>query len=156
MFERIGFSTKMNELEAAIGLGNMDIYSEILGARRDNLLYMMDKFKEFLPYLYTIQEGPDEEIGPHAFSIILSEDAKFTRDELVYFLEKNGIDTRNLFASMPTQCPGFSFLGHKLGDFPNAEYMGDKGLHIGIHQDLGKKELDYILGVVKEFLFKKR
>lgn len=156
IFERVGFSAKMNELEAAIGLGNIEIYPQILKKRRENLLYMIDKFKEFKPQLYTIEEGPDEQIGPHAFPIILGEKVKFNRNKLVYFLEKQGIDSRNLFSSMPTQCPGFEYLGYKLGEFPNAEYMGEAGLHIGIHQDIGKEELDYILSVLRDFLTKQR
>jgi len=153
IFERIGFSSKMNELEAAIGLGNIDMYDEILKKRRENLLYMLDKFREFEPYLYTIKEGPSEEIGPHAFPMIVGKGAKFTRDKFVFFLEKHGIDTRSLFLSMPTQCPGFKFLGYRLGEFPNAEYIGDKGLHIGIHQGIGKKEMDYVLGVIRSFIY---
>jgi len=152
MFERIGFSSKMNELEAAVGLGNMDIYSDIIKKRRANLLYMLNKIKEFNPRIYSIEEGPDEKIGPHALPMIAGEGAGFTRDELISFLEKNQIDTRSLFSSMPTQCPGFKYLGYKLGDFPQAEYIGDNGLHIGIHQDLGRKELNYILDTLRKFL----
>ncbi len=155
IFERIGFSSKMNELEAAVGLGNIEIYPQILKKRRKNLLYMMERFKEFEPYLSSIKEEPYEQIGPHAFPIVLGEAAKFTRDKLVYFLEKRGIDTRNLFLSMPTQSPGFKFLGYRLGQFPNAEYIGRNGLHIGVHQDLGKPELDYVVEAVRGFLCKK-
>lgn len=154
VFERIGFSSKMNELEAAIGLGNIEIYHQILEKRRNNLLYMLDKFKEFKPYLYTIKEEAHEKIGPHAFPIVLGEKNKFSRDDLVSCLEENGVDTRNLFLSMPTQCPGFEYLGYKLGQFPNAEYIGNNGLHVGIHQDMGEKELDYILNVVSDFCAK--
>jgi dTDP-4-amino-4,6-dideoxygalactose transaminase len=154
VFERIGFSAKMNELEAAIGLGGLRDYSQILKKRRENLLYMMNKFKEFQPHLYTIKEEAYEQIGPHAFGVILGEGADFSRNELVYFLEKQGIDSRNLFSSMPTQCPGFKFLGYKLGQFPEAEYIGEKGLHLGIHQDMGQRELDYILNAIKDFLSK--
>lgn len=152
IFERIGFSSKMNELEAAVGLGNIDAYPQILKKRRANLLYMMDKFSEFDPYLYTLREEPGEQIGPHAFAMILGKGVKFSRDKLVYFLEKNGIDSRNLFLSMPTQCPGFKFLGYRPGQFPEAEYIGNNGLHIGIHQKMGKRELDYILNAVRTFL----
>lgn len=155
IFERIGFSSKMNELEAAVGLGNMENYTDVLKKRRQNLLYMIDKFEGFAPHLFTIKEEPFERIGPHAFPIILGGNVKFTRDEMVYFMESRGIDTRSLFLSMPTQCPGFGFLGYKAGQFPNAEYIGDNGLHIGIHQDLSKKELDYILEVIGDFLDKK-
>jgi len=152
MFERIGFSAKMNELEAAIGIGNLDIYSEILNKRRKNLYYLMKEFTEFAPYIVTIEKEDYEEIGPHALPIVIQEKAKFTRNQLVSYMEKNGIDTRSLFSSMPTQCPGFSFLGHKIGDFPNAEYIGENGIHIGVHQDLGEKECNYIIDIIGAFL----
>lgn len=153
VFERIGFSTKMNELEAAIGIGNLDIYDDILCQRRKNLYYLIEKFEKFKPYLLTITKEPYEEIGPHALPIIVQEQAQFTRDQLVMHLEKEDIDSRNLFSSMPTQCTGFGFLGYRIGDFPDAEYIGDNGIHIGVHQDLGKKQCDYILNVIEQFLF---
>ncbi len=152
VFERIGYSCKMNEMEAAIGLGNIDIYYKILEKRRGNLTYIMDKFKKFSPYVISIDEEPYEKIGPHAFPIILQKRVNFTRDEFVDFLEKHGIDTRHLFSSMPTQCPGFNFLGYKEGDFPNAEYIGNNGIHIGVHQGMGKEECDYFIKTVEEFL----
>lgn len=152
VFERIGYSCKMNELEAAIGLGNLDIYEQILRKRRKNLISMMKKFKKFSSYLGTIEEGPDEKIGPHAFPIIVKKGAPFTRNQLVDFLEKKGVDTRNLFLSMPTQCPGFAFLGYKLGDFPEAEYIGNNGLHIGVHQDIGDEAIEYIMDTLSKFL----
>ncbi|MFA7677596.1 MAG: DegT/DnrJ/EryC1/StrS family aminotransferase, partial [Candidatus Omnitrophota bacterium] len=152
IFERVGFSCKMNELEAAIGIGNLDIYQQILDKRRDNLNYWMKEFKRFEPQFKTIKQEPFELIGPHAFPVILSQEAGFSREEFVGFLEARGIDTRTLFSSIPTQCDGFKFLGHKLGDFPNAEYIGERAIHIGVHQDLEKQHLDYFLDVVDEFL----
>jgi len=154
VFERIGYSCKMNELEAAVGVGSLDIYEEILKKRRKNLVYLLKEFKKFSPYLVTIEEEKDEYIGPHAFPIIVQEEAPFTRNQLVDHLEKSGIDTRSLFSSMPTQCPGFKFLGYELGQFPNAEYIGNNGLHIGIHQDIDRSQMDYFLNVVGEFLSK--
>jgi dTDP-4-amino-4,6-dideoxygalactose transaminase len=153
-FERIGFSSKMNELEAAVGLGNLEIFEGIFQKKRKNLLAMMERFERFGQYLYTITEEPHEKIGPHAFPIIVKEDTPFTRDQLVAFMEKKGIDTRSLFLSMPTQCPGFGFLNHRLGDFPNAEYIGNNGLHIGVHQDIGEEEIEYVMNTITEFLEK--
>lgn len=151
-FERVGYSTKMNELEAAVGLGALDEYDAILGRRRENLLLMMDKFRKFSPYLVTFEELPHEKIGPHAFPFYVNEGAGFTRDELTIYLEKEGIDTRDLFSSMPTQCPGFEFLGHKAGDFPNAEFIGENGIHIGVHQDIGAEDIEYFVDIVGKFL----
>jgi dTDP-4-amino-4,6-dideoxygalactose transaminase len=152
IFERIGFSSKMNELEAAVGLGNLEVYDAILNKRRENLYYLIENFERFVPCLVTIKKETYEEIGPHALPIIIQEKAKFTRTQLVNYLEKSGIDTRTLFSSMPTQCHGFGYLGHKIGDFPNAEYIGENGIHIGVHQDLGRQECDFILNTIEKFL----
>lgn len=150
--ERIGYSSKMNELEAAIGLGALGVYNKILEKRRHNLLLMRKKFQRFSPLLTTIAEEPHEKIGPHGFAIIINEDSKLSRDDLARYLEKNGIDTRDLFSSMPTQCSGFSFLGYKIGDFPNAEFIGTHGLHIGVHQDISDKHVDYFIKTIETFL----
>ena len=155
IFERIGYSSKMNELEAAVGLGSLNMYHEIIGKRHHNLISMIERLGEFNEYFFTIQEAKGEKIGPHAFPIIVKEDAPFTRNELVSYLDEHEIDTRDLFSSMPTQCPGFAFLGHKLGDFPNAEYVGDNGFHIGVHQDINDRHIDYIFDTLKTFLNKK-
>lgn len=154
VFERLGYSSKMNELEAAVGLGNIDDYDKILDQRRKNFRYLLDRFKKFRPYLVSIEEEPYEEIGPHAFPVLIQQEAGFERNELVNFLEKNGIETRTLFSSMPTQCPGFSFLGYKLGDFEDAEFVGENGFHIGVHQGLNREHLDYFLAKIEGFLTK--
>ncbi len=152
IFERIGFSCKMNEIEAAVGIGSLKIYKNIIDKRRHNLLTMIERFNRFSEYIATIPEQDDEKIGPHAFPMIVREGSPFSRDQLVDYLDKNGIDTRDLFTSMPTQCPGFSFLDYKLGDFPNAEYIGNNGLHIGVHQDLGDEHIDYLVDTVETFM----
>jgi len=152
IFERVGFSSKMNELEAAVGLANLANYSAIVEKRRHNLLALMDGVKKLGPYLKTFSEEKHEKIGPHALPVLVAKDAPFTRNEFVLYLEKHGIDTRSLFQSMPTQCPGFSFLGYKLGQFPEAEYAGTHGLHIGVHQDINDEDIAYVLGCMEDFV----
>jgi dTDP-4-amino-4,6-dideoxygalactose transaminase len=156
VFERIGYSSKMNELEAAVALGQLDRYSQVIKKRRENLLYLMESFRQFEPYLTTLKEEPYEKIGPHAFPVIIGKGSGIDRDALVDYLEKKGVDSRSLFASMPTQCAGFRFLGYRSGDFPNAEYIGNNGFHIGVHQEIGRRQLDYFIGCVRSFLDRPR
>jgi len=152
VFERIGYSCKMNELEAAIGLGSLELYEEILSRRGANLAAMMQAIEPFAPNLFTFRQEPHERIGPHALPIIVGQDAPFTRDELVQWLRQNEIDSRNLFECMPTQCRGFAFLGYRLGEFPNAEYIAENGLHVGVHQDLGPAHIDYFARTIRDFV----
>lgn len=151
-FRRIGFSAKMNEIEAAIGLGNIEIFQNILEKRRRNVRYLIKQFSKFEKFFWYLKEDLHEILGPHAFSIILKPGLNFTKDEFVTFLEKEGVDSRNLFYSIPTQTESYQFMGYKLGDFPEAEYCSDHGTHIGCHQDIEQDQLDYAILTVEKFL----
>ncbi|BBO79773.1 aminotransferase DegT [Desulfosarcina ovata subsp. sediminis] len=151
-FERIGFSSKMNELEAAIGLGALTLYDEILTKRRENLYQLIKGFQNFSDYFYTFSESDAEKIGPHAFPFVLRENTPFTRFELMHFLEQNGVDARTLFASIPTQCGGYKHFGYHQGDFPVAEMLGRQGVHIGVHQDIGRSDIKWFLELTEMFL----
>ena len=151
---RVGFSSKMNELEAAVGLGAIDAYPATLEKRRANLMYVLDRFEQFAPWLTTIKEEPHERIGPHAIPIIVGKTARFSRNDLMRYLEENGIETRTLFESMPTQCASFRLCGHRPGTFPNAEYVGENGLHVGVHDGLGLAEMQYLLDALADFIEK--
>ncbi len=152
VFERVGYSCKMNELEAAVGLGSLECYEQIVQRRHANLLAMMERVRRFDPLLTTMTEEPHERLGPHALPVLVAEDAPFSRDQLVSYLASAGIDTRNLFQSMPTQCPGFAFLGHRLGEFPEAEYVGTHGFHVGCHQEITDEHIDYFTDVLERFM----
>jgi dTDP-4-amino-4,6-dideoxygalactose transaminase len=154
-FERIGFSSKMNELEAALGLGTIDLFEEIVEKRRHHMFMMVEGFAEFEDLFWTISEEPHERIGPHAFPFVLRPDAPFGRNELLRHLEKCGIDARTLFTSIPTQCGGYEFLGYRLGDFPQAEYIGCHGLHVGVHQDITPDDIGWFLETIRHFIKKR-
>ena len=112
----------------------------------------LDNFERFGPYLYTFKEEEHEQIGPHALPIIVHKDAPFSRNDIVLYLENNGIDSRSLFQSMPTQCVGFNFLGYELGQFPEAEFMGTNGFHVGVHQDMNEDDVSYVLDCLDKYL----
>ena len=151
-FKRIGFSAKMNEIEAAVGLGNIEIFDAILEKRRANVRHLIEAFARFDKYFWSLREEKHEILGPHAFSVILKDGLNFTKDEFVTYLEGQGVDSRNLFYSIPTQTDSYQFMGYKPGDFPQAEYCSDHGTHIGCHQDVGGAQMDYVIHVVEEFL----
>ena len=118
-------------------------------------IYLIEKFQTYTEHFIILEEEAHEKIGPHAFSIIVRDTAKFSKDEFVAFLDEKGVDSRNLFYSIPTQCPSYEFLGHQSGDFAQAEYCSQNGTHIGIHQDIELEDLDYVADVTKEFLNQK-
>jgi dTDP-4-amino-4,6-dideoxygalactose transaminase len=147
-FDRIGFSSKMNELEAAVGLGTIEIADKIVQIRYENYFKYLKEFSKFEEF-YLINEASYEKIAPHAFPIILKENVNFTRDQYANYLAKNEIDSRILFQSIPTQTKAYANYG---GSFPVAEYIGNNGLHIGVHQDLTDEDIQYVVKVTEKFL----
>lgn len=94
----------------------------------------------------------DEFVSPHAFPIVFKKDDPERCSAFYKFLEDNSIQCKTLFGSMPTQHDAFKTLGYKLGDFPEAEFVGNNGVHFGIHQYLTEEDVDYIVNKVKDFI----
>ena len=151
-FNRIGYSARMNEVEAALGLGSIENYQKIIDTRYRNLKDMMHGFKEFEEFFWTFTEEGHEKIGPQGFPFVLRPDVPFSRDAMLEFLQTHGVDPRSLFSSIPTQCGGYGFLGHKTGDFIHSEYIGLHGAQVGVHQDITQDDVLYFFDVIRMFL----
>ncbi|MFC1988633.1 DegT/DnrJ/EryC1/StrS family aminotransferase [Chloroflexota bacterium] len=149
-FQRIGFNSRMNELTAAIGIEGMEFYDETFKKRKENLYKLLGLTEELSDYLYFIQEESYEQVSPHAFPLVLK-DKKYDCKRLYNYLESNGIQCKTLFGSLPTQHRVFKFLGYHYGQFPVSEYVGENGLHFGIHQYLTNDDLLYISDVLKGY-----
>ena len=143
----------MNDLEAAVGLEGIEYFDETFNKRKNNLHKLLELTKELSSHLYFLKEESCEKVSPHAFPIVLR-DKKYDRDKLYSYLEAKGIQCKTLFGSLPTQHQSFQFLNYKYGQFPAAEYVGENGLHFGIHQYLNDDDLLYISDTLKGY-FKK-
>ncbi len=149
-FQRIGFNSRLNELTAAIGLEGIECFDETFNQRKNNLYKLLELTGELADYCYFLKEENFEKISPHAFSLVLK-DSKYDCSKLYKYLEEKGIQCKTLFGSLPTQHQVFKFLGYQYGDFPASEYVGENGLHFGIHQYLSDNDLKYISDALKGY-----
>ncbi|MCD6578907.1 DegT/DnrJ/EryC1/StrS family aminotransferase [bacterium] len=149
-FQRVGFNSKMNDLEAALGLEGIEQFEKNFNKRKNNLYKLLKLTKELSGYCYFTKEENYEKTSPHAFPLVLK-DEKYDRDRLYNYLESKGIQCKTLFGSLPTQHNAFKFLGYKYGQFPVAEYVGKNGLHFGMHQYINNDDLVYISDTLKEY-----
>lgn len=138
-FPRHGYSDRATEMEAALGLADLDTWQDMIHARQDNAAYLMKGLKNE-PVLF-----PIEDIKEHAFMFfpILAEN----RDGLIEFLEKNHIHTRTMMP-LTTQPIVKPYLKKK---YPSAEVINEMGILLGCHQYLTKQDLDYVISKIKEF-----
>lgn len=149
-FPRTGLNSKMNDLEAAIGLDGIDNFWDTFNKRHQNVRRIRQVFKPYPGFAYYSEEDPDNINCPHAFSVTLK-NPQLT-DSFKSWLDRNSIHWKRNFGSIPTQHGAFADLGHKLGDFPEAEYVGDNGVHFGVHQYLTDADLCYIEDILRGFL----
>jgi dTDP-4-amino-4,6-dideoxygalactose transaminase len=149
-FDRVGFNSRMNDLEAAIGLEGLEMFDWTFSTRRRHMLRLLELLKPLEDQLILYRDGPDEVICPHAFPLVLR-DEKQSVEGLYNHLERRGIQCKTLFGSLPTQHGAFAFLGYRRGDFPVAERIGLTGLHFGVHQYLTDEDIDYVAATVRSY-----
>ena len=143
IFPKIGFSAKMNCLEAIIGLGVIEELPCFIEKRHQNML----RLNQLLGKKWFSEES-DEYIVPHAYPVLLK--SKDERDKFLKLLpEKYDIEVRQIFYSIPTQSEAYRFLGKKEGAYPIAEDIGKRGLYVPCHQNLSEEDLVKIADALK-------
>lgn len=151
-FLRIGVNSKMNDLEAAVGLEGLHNFDDSMTKRVHNRQVLLDLLSDLTDYFILPDlSRKDIFVSPHAFPLILKKDNEDLNKKFYKYMEDNGIQTKTLFGCIPTQHKAYEFMNYKLGDFPNAEYVGRNGLHFGIHQYLKEEDLHFISEVIHKF-----
>ena len=149
-FDRVGYNSKMNDLEAAIGLEGLENFGETFRIRRRHLRRLWEMLSPLEERLMLYRDGVGEVVSPHAFPLILR-DQKESIEGLYRHLEERGIQCKTLFGSLPTQHRAFQFLGYRQEDFPVSERIGRTGLHFGIHQYLTDEDIDFVAESVRAY-----
>jgi len=150
-FDRVGFNSKMNDLEASIGLEGMEMFDWTFSTRRRYLLKLHELLSPLSDCLILYPDGPGEITCPHAFPLVLR-DAKQSMEGLYRHLDENGVQCKTLFGCLPTQHRAFEFLNVAKGSFPVSERIGLTGLHFGVHQYLKEDDLVFVSDLIKNFL----
>lgn len=134
-FSHLGFNGKISNLLASIGCAVAKTADDVIAKRRQNVTYLNDFLDEHW-----------HASSPHCYPIMCKNELE--RNLKLEFLEQNGVEARKLFSCLPTQEHAYRYLGYKLGDFPVAEEVGQKGLFLPIHQDLTEEDLERICALL--------
>ena len=128
-FSRLGYNLKMTELQAAMGVTQLERANEFIFSIRHNhaaLDLLLGKFSEYLERVVFVKE---HKISPFGYPIILK--VKGYTDDLIRHLEKHGVSTRRIFAGNITRQPGYFGLPHIKLDLDNSDYLMENAFWIG-------------------------
>lgn len=144
----IGYNYRMTNLQAAIGLAQMERIEEYINARRKNAKL----YTSFLKDVKGITPPPEADWAKNIYwlySILIQEDFGTSRDELVSELAKRGIETRPFFIPMHKQ-PVFKKMGITSGDFPIADELCAKGICLPSSSSLEENQVGYVCDSIRE------
>lgn len=144
-FERVGYSYRATELEAAIALSELERFEINIGTRQRNARLLTELLSDLpqlqLPYIPTGYS--------HAFMMypmVVNEN----RDKLLMYMEERGIETRYLFPLLSQPIYRKLFPGLE-DEFPVAKDLAENGFFIGMHQGLTAADIQYISNVIHEY-----
>lgn len=146
-FQRIGYSSRATQLQAAIGLGQLERLNEILHFRQRHYEFLEAQLMN-LPGIQ-LQEIPEDcEHAAMMFPIVLS--APFAnRTQVMLALEQRGVETRPFF-NILGQKPYIEIFGDQETKFPVATQLSYTGFYVGCHQQMSATQLWKIVEAVKE------
>ena len=153
-FTDIGYSYRATELEAAIGLAQLERWEEIIGARQMAAAVLTAGLEPLEAYLQLPRIRAETE---HAFMIypIVVRDPNVSRDELIYFLEERRIETRPMLPLI-NQPVYRKLFGDLEPHYPVARWINRNGFYIGCHDGFGPEDLEYIVRTIRAFFEDRR
>lgn len=154
VYSHFGFNLKATDLQAAIGVAQLEKLESFVAKRRANHARLCELLQG-VKGLRIIQAQGESEPAWFGCLMMVDSDAPFTRNDLVQHLESRGIQTRALFAGNITKHPCFTHLENGrdyriIGDLVRTNAMMERGLWVGVYPGLEQAQIEYIAKEIRE------
>ncbi len=140
--DEVGYNYRMTNIQAAIGLAQLENSSDILNKKKDLAHKYQDHLRE-LP----IKFQKEQDLGENSYWMVsITVEDKEIRDKLRHHLSNNGIETRPFFhpaSRMPVYTSEH--------ENQNAYHLADTGLSLPSFPSLSQEEFDFICDQIKHF-----
>lgn len=156
IYSHIGYNLKLTDMQAAVGVEQLKKLPSFIKARKNNFKFLYEGLKKYEEYFILPEAEFKADPSWFGFPITIRKNAKFSRDEIVKYLEDNKIATRMLFAGNITRHPSFENVEYRIyGDLVNADFIMNNTFWIGVYPGLFEKHLSYILEKFNTFINKR-
>ena len=156
VYSHFGYNLKATEMQAAIGLAQLDKLPHFTACRKENFAYLFSRLSgiEALQLFETIPGADPSWFG---FLMTLKPGCGFDRNAFSTYLEENKIQTRNLFAGNITRHPCFDDLEENRDyriavPLVNTDIMMHNAVWIGVYPGMTRAHLDYMADIIIKFL----
>jgi CDP-4-dehydro-6-deoxyglucose reductase, E1 len=153
VYSEIGYNLKMTDMQAAIGVAQMDKLALFCEKRKENFKNHYKIFSKYSPYFILPEATKNSEPAWFSFILTIKKDAPFNRDQFTKFLNENLIETRNLFAGNMAKQPAFVDKTFRIAEnLENTDLIMNNTFFIGTFPGMDKDRFNYIESIVDKFI----
>lgn len=146
----LGYNLKMTDLQAAVGVAQLQKLDRFGTARRYNWRYLHAGLDGLTGLTFARHRG-DADPSWFGFLVLVEPNAPFTRDELVQRLEARRIQTRMLFAGNMVRQPAMAGRHYRyVGDLARTDYVMRNALWVGVYPGLTQPMLEWMVESFRE------
>ena len=146
----LGFNYRMTELQAALGVSQMERLDEFVALRHEHQK-RYDELLKNLPIIIPYQDL-NSYSALHLYPIQIQTDiVKNTRKEIFEALRKNDIGVNVHYIPVHTQ-PYYENIGFKRGDFPNAESYYESAISVPLFHTMTFEQQDQVITALEKVL----
>ncbi len=145
----VGYNYRLTNVAAAIGLAQLEKVDRQIQGRTDVATW----YQEYLQGVSGVQWQQSKVWADRVwflFTLVIHDDERSVRDELIPYLLKQGIDSRPVYYPLHSMPP---YVGHQDGgEFPVAEQISKRGLNLPTWAGMTKEDVKYICETIVDYV----
>jgi CDP-6-deoxy-D-xylo-4-hexulose-3-dehydrase len=152
-YAHLGYNLKSGDIQAAIGLAQLDRLDAFVELRRRNWAYLSNALKDLEEFL--VLPKPTENSNPSwfGFALTVKPGSPKTRNQIVQELNEKKIGTRLLFGGNLLRQPAFIGTPRRVvGELVNTDRIMNDTFWIGVWPGLSIEMLDYMISSLGQVL----
>lgn len=145
-YSHIGYNLKVTDLQAAIGVAQLEKLPEFIRIRQRNFQLLSEGLQPYAEHLILPQATPQAHPSWFGFLITVRPQAPFTKNDLVRYLEQRNIATRMLFAGNIIKQPAYQKIRYRItGSLKNTDLVMRNTFWIGLYPGITEPMIGYVL-----------
>jgi CDP-6-deoxy-D-xylo-4-hexulose-3-dehydrase len=154
-YSHLGYNLKSGDIQAAIGLAQLDRLESFIELRRRNWKYLRESLAEFEDVFILPEPTIDSEPSWFGFALTLRQQNQLTRNDIVKKLNDKNIGTRLLFGGNLLRQPAFQGTPRRVvGELANTDSIMNNTFWIGVWPGLTLAMLDFVVEAIREIVKK--
>ncbi|MEK5261947.1 lipopolysaccharide biosynthesis protein RfbH [Paenibacillus sp. FSL L8-0663] len=156
-YSHIGYNLRVTEMQAAIGVEQLKKVPTFTQVRKDNFKRLYEGLKDLEDYFILPRATENSDPSWFGFILTVQDGVKFTKNEIVSYLEASRIQTRMLFAGNLTRQPAFNNVNYRIsGDLKNTDKIMRDTFLVGVYPGLTEEKIEYVVSKIRSFVLNRK